>query len=312
MLVADGQKCDVCGEKDAAFKSKHADFIGELLTCTQSCSDEFWTSRIQDKIQRQQQIFGFPDRQRLSIKAVSRCEKKNAHGDALACGEDAFFISEEEMLIGVADGVGGYGGTSSYTASCIMNQIKNSSDALERELNGLPRRKFRREELRMILEKAHDACKEARLPEGATTVTLAFLDQSDDMLHVLNLGDSGLAVVRNSMIIFHTRPQVHKNGRAPYQMSSVPGEADSASDAELYTFGPLKRGDYIVVGSDGVFDNITVPELSTLFMTTRVSGVKNRAEKDLGTLADKIVDFCRNAGRKPDDTTVVLARVYAL
>lgn len=303
-------KCAVCTDNDATHKSTHQDFIGELLVCSQVCSDEFWTEKLAE---RDKKIRGLTEG--LSIRAVSRCDRKNTHEDALACGEDSFMISEDEMLLGVADGVGGYGGPSSYVASCIMNQIKNSSDAMSSSSSSktttAPRRKFRREELREMLKKADAACKEAKLPEGATTVTICYLDQTDGMLHVLNLGDSGLAVIRKSMIVFHTRPQMHKNGRAPYQMSSVAGNSDSASDAEIYTFGPLKKGDYILLGTDGVWDNITVPQLSEMFMTTRVGGVKARANKDLGVLADKLVEFCRKADLKPDDTTVVLARVYS-
>lgn len=301
-------ECDACGAQKPVLKSTHPKFKGTVFICSQVCSDLFWTEKL---VESQLLIEGNVHRGPLRLASVGRCSRKNTHEDATACGEDAYFISDSNLLVGVADGVGGFGGTSSYISSCMMSQMMHTSHELEKELKAKDHKRFDRNRLRALLDSAQKNCTEAKLPEGATTAVVGVIDPEDMMLHVLNVGDSGLVVIRRGRIVLQTRPQVHSDGGAPYQMSNIPGEADTAADGELYSFGPLQRGDLVLLGSDGVWDNIMDTELTKMVRETRISGIYSRAEADLGRLADKLVKFCRKIKRKPDDTTVVLLRVYA-
>lgn len=297
-------RCELCSFKTAVLESIHPAFKGRLKICSQTCSDTFW----QEKLIENEMTGG---KEPFRIIAVGSCDRKNDHADATVCGEDSFFISEENWMLGVADGVGGFGGTSSYMASCLMNQVKHLSYEFERDSKGRSR-PFQPQELKLLLEKAHANCKEAKLPEGGTTAVIAAVDPVNRMLHALNVGDSGLVVIRKGRVVLQTVPQVHDQDLAPFQLTNLPeANTDTSNDGQLYSFGPLQRGDLLLLASDGVWDNILEDEMKRLVQESRISGIYKRAEADLGRLADSVIQFCKSTKRKPDDITLVLARVYS-
>jgi hypothetical protein len=101
---------------------------------------------------------------------------------------------------------------------------------------------------RLLLHKAHSAT----CSIGAATAIVAILDRSGT-LHVANVGDCGLRILRNGKVVFATSPQQHYFD-CPYQFSSSEG-GQSASDAAVFK-AELLKGDTIVLGSDGLFDNV--------------------------------------------------------
>ncbi|KAH6556520.1 hypothetical protein KP509_1Z173900 [Ceratopteris richardii] len=102
---------------------------------------------------------------------------------------------------------------------------------------------------RWLLAKAH----EATSATGAATAIVAILEKETGILHIANLGDCGLRVVREGKVIFATSPQQHYFD-CPYQLSSEP-EAQTSKDATVYEV-QLQSRDVIIMASDGLFDNV--------------------------------------------------------
>lgn len=112
--------------------------------------------------------------------------------------------------------------------------------------------------------------------KGSTTACIATIDAAHGVIHSANVGDSGFMIVRGApgeREVCHRSPhQEHEFGR-PFQLGHH-DNSDSPSDAMLTTF-PLEAGDIIVVGSDGLWDNLSESEILEV-----VNGVfKERMEK---------------------------------
>ena len=76
-----------------------------------------------------------------------------------------------------------------------------------------------------------------------------------------NLGDSGVLVGRPSTreVFLRTPQQEHSFGY-PFQLGHE-DHADGVDDAESFLVGGLTYGDVVVLGSDGLFDNLTEEEI---------------------------------------------------
>ncbi|MCO5566719.1 hypothetical protein L7F22_020398 [Adiantum nelumboides] len=157
-------------------------------------------------------------------------------------GEDAFFVSSHNGgVLGVADGVSGWAEENVDPALFSRELVERAVTALDSEVVGICPRQ--------LLAKAHEATSAI----GAATVIIAILEKETGVLHVANLGDCGLRVVRRGKIVFATLTQQHYFD-CPYQLSSEPG-AQTSSDAMVYKV-ELLPGDIVVMGSDGLFDNL--------------------------------------------------------
>jgi hypothetical protein len=82
---------------------------------------------------------------------------------------------------------------------------------------------------------------ESRGRQGSCTVCLALVT-GDGQLHVLNLGDSGLHVVRDGMSVFSTNEQQHYFN-CPFQLGM--GSDDTPADADYYILTDISVGDVI-------------------------------------------------------------------
>jgi protein phosphatase PTC7 len=123
-----------------------------------------------------------------------------------------------------------------------------------------------------VLARAHSAT----ISTGAATAIVAILEKNG-ILHVANVGDCGLRIVRQGKVVYATAPQQHYFD-CPYQLSSE--NAQTAEDATVYELGVLE-GDIIVMGSDGLFDNVYDSEIES---TMQLCGGSNE-------------DFAGEAGR---------------
>lgn len=74
----------------------------------------------------------------------------------------------------------------------------------------------------------------------------------DDELRIANLGDCGVSVIRRNEFVFRTEEQQH-SFNYPFQLGT--GSSDSPSDAQMFTV-KIMDGDIVVMGSDGIFDNL--------------------------------------------------------
>ncbi|KAK9827359.1 hypothetical protein WJX81_000872 [Elliptochloris bilobata] len=142
-------------------------------------------------------------------------------------GEDAFFISSVGGgAFGVADGVGGW------------------------QESGINPAEYSRTFMRL----AH-AYLEGR--------DVAPLSRATRTVSAANLGDSGFLLVRDGRPFFKS-PVLQHHFDCPYQFGACPeftGASDYAEDAAAFEL-PVQPGDVIVVGTDGLWDN--VPEQDVL------------------------------------------------
>mgnify|MGYP001163462146 FL=1 len=171
-------------------------------------------------------------------------------------GEDAWFIKPDVKgggVIGVADGVGGFGDQGvdpGLYARVLAFECLKAHQVSTNPLFGGSDPKA------MILQ----AQKETKLP-GASTLCVVEIDKSGQ-LRAANVGDSGFKVIRGGEVVFESTPSQHYFN-CPFQLGYMPlsADADDANEcAEQYSFKAME-GDVIVVASDGVFDNVFNEEL---------------------------------------------------
>lgn len=236
------------------------------------------------------------------------------------CGEDDFLmhLSDESSLFGVADGVGGWtsqGIDPKLFTSALIQSIKSEfSTSFQSPLVDLVQKAYEK----MRLER-----KEIRF--GSCTLALLNFDSSTSLLKSYNLGDSGFLVVRDGKIVWKSTEQQHYFN-APFQIGLNDGApADSPLKGDTSVFS-VRSGDVLVVGTDGLFDNLFEEEI--LKVVAQHSSQKDadsfvqEVARDLAMKAKRIGEsqtaaspFAKKAledgkyfrGGKNDDTTVLVA-----
>ncbi|KAL2470964.1 putative protein phosphatase 2C 26 [Abeliophyllum distichum] len=164
-------------------------------------------------------------------------------------GEDAFFISScKGGIIAVADGVSGWAERDVNPALFSRELMAHASNLVEdEEVQYDPR---------TLIKKAHAATSSV----GSATAIVAMLERTGP-LKIANVGDCGLRVVRKGQIVFSTSPQEHYFD-CPYQLSSE-AVGQTYLDATVTTV-ELLEGDTVVMGSDGLFDNVFDSEIISI------------------------------------------------
>lgn len=222
-------------------------------------------------------------------------------------GEDSFFVSKHRTAVGIADGVGEWGWRFRINprafAEDLMSGAASWVDASTQDCLTAKQR-------------AASALREGFASSksfGSATTIVASLDDAGTELGIANLGDAGLRQVRHqwdsssddvgTRIVGCTTVQQH-SFNCPYQLSCLPEpedfprlltegkgalvravkktpstRQDDPSDAQLYSF-PVQEGDLIILGSDGVFDNLHNHEVCQLAECT-VSPFEARQSLDL-------------------------------
>jgi len=197
------------------------------------------------------------------------------------------------------------------------------------------------------------AAYEATEALGSTTALLAIMDNSSrihgklhPMLAVLSIGDCEILILRQMQggagfgTIFHTEMQrIDGNAQCPLQVCRLDERLDPDFD-ETMAVEVIERGsavhcisayegDVVVMGSDGVFDNLFLDEIVEIcneFLTPSVPGKFEPSEPALlGEVARRIVEACHaktlpgpdgsypdtpiGTGGKRDDTCCVVGEV---
>ena len=140
------------------------------------------------------------------------------------------------------------------------------------------------------------------------------------LLHVANLGDSGVLVIRDGVPVFRTPEQEHSLG-VPFQLSSQ--KLDMPHDAQAFRV-PLEKGDVVLVATDGMFDNAFDEDIAAYVQQAKLLPAEQLAAQLVqGAYRNagdrhKMTPFARAAreelgliydGGKMDDITVVLGKV---
>ncbi|KAJ1975722.1 hypothetical protein H4R35_003019 [Dimargaris xerosporica] len=173
---------------------------------------------------------------------------------SFSCGEDAYFCRHDSL--GVADGVGGWEGVKNANPAMFSRKLMHYAFAEVDKYECIEDYEFAHYyDINPvdILRKSYTQTLEDAYMEGirgSSTACLAIL--RDDELRVANLGDCGLLVIRQGAVAFRTEEQQH-SFNFPFQIGT--GCADRPEDAQVFTV-KVRRGDIIVLASDGIFDNL--------------------------------------------------------
>eukprot|EP00268_Persea_americana_P054745 TRINITY_DN6300_c0_g1_i8.p1 TRINITY_DN6300_c0_g1~~TRINITY_DN6300_c0_g1_i8.p1 ORF type:complete len:326 (+),score=85.97 TRINITY_DN6300_c0_g1_i8:173-1150(+) len=234
-------------------------------------------------------------------------------------GEDAFFVSNYNGgVLAIADGVSGWAERDVDPALFPKELMANASSLVEDiEVDYDPR---------ILLRKAHAATSSM----GSATVIVAMLEKNGT-LKIANIGDCGLRVLREGQLSFSTSPQEHYFD-CPFQLSSeMVGQ--TYLDAMVYRVD-LKEGDTIVMGSDGLFDNVFDNEIVSIISRSKDVLGAAKTLADLASSHSKDYNFDspfslearsrgydvplwkkilgkKLTGGKPDDITVIVGRVVS-
>lgn len=220
-------------------------------------------------------------------------------------GEDAWLLTDHE--IGVFDGVGDWK-LSNIDAGSFSRSVANYMQAMlhvEREIGE------NEIDLVSVLQFAVQQCHELRVL-GSCTACVASIDPVNSVLQILNLGDSAAIVLRpvfssngsicDVIIMFKSSPQYHSYN-APFQIGhfEFSGNSFSSSPSSIMIFDsprlssvnfmPVLSGDVVIVGSDGLFDNLFETELLQIIInSSQQSNVNNNGslESFVTILADNL------------------------
>jgi protein phosphatase PTC7 len=254
---------------------------------------------------------------------------------------DATLVSP--MLVAVADGVSQieeFG----IDASLLPNEILNNVEelAVRQLLPGQESQEYMGP-ITMMRE-AYESSKSM----GSTTVLTAVMDNSTKihgklhpMIAVCSIGDCEILILRKSsqgglMPIFHTEMQrIDGHAQSPLQLARVDDSVDPNFDPEVM-IEVIERGsavhcvsayegDIVVLGSDGVFDNLFVDEIvqlcSEMLIHDQPASKGPKSRELLGEVARRLVMECHaktlppykpcpiGKGGKCDDTSCVVGEV---
>jgi protein phosphatase PTC7 len=120
------------------------------------------------------------------------------------------------------------------------------------------------------LQKAYDnTLTDSNVPAGSATAVAVSLSGNGD-LKGINLGDSGLTVLRRAEPVYSTSSQTHYFN-CPYQLTKTPADrsgennvTDKPSSADPIRFA-LQPSDMVIMFTDGLSDNVPVEHLSILY-----------------------------------------------
>lgn len=116
---------------------------------------------------------------------------------------------------------------------------------------------------------------------GASTALSASIGE-DNKLRVLNVGDCKLILLRDGAVVGRSRDIVHYFD-CPYQMG---GESPDRPKDGTKLVTQVKKGDTVVMGSDGIFDNLSESRMCEIITETSWS-------PKLPLVVKKIIDEAR-------------------
>ena len=215
----------------------------------------------------------------------------------------------------LAEGVGGWA-TSGVDAGHYSRQLMHlSNEFSQKEDPSNPNPK------RVLFQAVQNTDK-----KGSATVCIVSLSPSEQgaSLRAANLGDSGFIVIRQKQVMFVSPIQQH-SFNFPFQVSSIPQYSDSPMKAETFNLDVLP-GDTVILGSDGLLDNLFPDEMATIVYQAKANGTKPGelahilAKITMEVAIDKTREtpfaagarqagFPHEYGGKMDDVSVVVAYI---
>ncbi|KAJ1260536.1 hypothetical protein BS78_10G240200 [Paspalum vaginatum] len=216
---------------------------------------------------------------------------------------DAHFGHADAGVFGVADGVGSYMrlgvDAGAFSRGLMTNALAEVVAAVEDD----PAVRTPVICPYALLETAYEKTAASGAP-GASTAAIVSLAGKD--LKWAYIGDSGFAVLRGSRIVFRSKPQQHSLNK-PFQLGATSKASDGVALARAGQIA-ARDGDVVVVGTDGLFDNLSDTQLQHAVQIGAKLGFSAK------NMADILAGVAYEASRrtlmgKPDDITVVVAFV---
>jgi protein phosphatase PTC7 len=228
-------------------------------------------------------------------------------------GDDAWFTLDHSAA-GVADGVGSWrakGVNAGKFARQLMNRVSKEMDT-----GGA-----------VNPYKALTAAFAQPSKLGGSTTAL-IVNAVGQQLYVCQLGDSGMIIIRNGRCVYASDEQEHFFD-TPYQLGN---NNDTPSDAFRYVI-PIQDNDTIVLGTDGLFNNLYIPHIVNIVNNFPLSDDGKNLESIVTALVDEAFAKSQTSdywspfaqrgyvagihqafdlkvvGGKPDDITCVVGRV---
>jgi len=153
---------------------------------------------------------------------------------------------------------------------------------------------------------------------GSSTGLIVMLD--GDELRASNLGDSGFLIIRDGQVVYRSKEQQH-SFNCPFQLGT--DSTDLPYHADRISF-PLQEDDLIVVGTDGLLDNLFDGDIVDVVVQAQQQNLSlEQTARELAKRASEaaqkrvgMVPFGLHArdhgyifvGGKLDDITVVVAK----
>jgi protein phosphatase PTC7 len=197
------------------------------------------------------------------VRNGARGVNKRSFGHA---GDDAYFVGGEKA-IGVSDGVGQWRekgiDSGEFSRALMRASLKYATSSFSE----------RKSASSLLVSAAATVASEKVPILGSSTACVLTLDQSTGVASIANLGDSGVLIGRwqeggisragekvenGPRVMFRSPQQEHEFGY-PFQLGHHDA-ADHASTAQMFD-AVVEVGDIIIMGSDGVFDNLTDQEI---------------------------------------------------
>jgi len=219
-------------------------------------------------------------------------------------GEDAHFVTEN--VLGVADGVGGWADSGIDPALYANKLMQGARRALDEQQNLTPLQ---------ILQEGYNFAQDV---VGSSTACVVSIEGS--ILKAANLGDSGFMIIRDNKVFLKSKEQQH-SFNFPFQLGT--GSTSTPEHSDIYEI-EVKVGDIIVLGSDGLFDNLFEAEMLNVLQQELLEGDPQLMAQELALTAsklahqqDRISPFAAAAqqanlyflGGKVDDITVIVGKV---
>ncbi|KAH9253914.1 hypothetical protein BASA81_008038 [Batrachochytrium salamandrivorans] len=241
----------------------------------------------------------------FAIPEASKIRKLGKRGRVTSkegwAGEDAYFINSEARSFGVADGVSQWAEVGIDAGLFARELIRGAAEV-------------------PTLEHAFEFAKASGL-RGSSTLAICKVDLHDAECHCETIGDSQVLLVHSTgRVGKRTLAQEHAFG-VPFQLDSDENK-DRPGDGLQFTWG-LQPGDLIVVGSDGLFDNVGEEDIAQLVTTKGKTcsqiavllaskafdlSQEKRGSSPYSRAASEALNLAFSGG-KSDDITVVVARV---
>ncbi|KXS15311.1 protein serine/threonine phosphatase 2C [Gonapodya prolifera JEL478] len=221
---------------------------------------------------------------------------------SVGVGEDAYFKRDDAL--GVADGVGGWGRVQGSNAAMYSRKLMHYAAVEIGRYDEIHDQHdmdaFKAVDPKEVLKRAYDDLngdKEKENILGSTTALIALL--RTDRLRIANLGDCGLIVLRDQDIYFRTEEQQH-SFNFPYQLGT--GSRDVPDDAEKCDID-VQEGDIVVVGSDGLFDNLFDDDIVEIVRSCTDDVGIRPVDADPQEIADALVERTRQIQEDPSSVT---------